>query len=647
MADRSTAWVYRLKFLLIDCGYLTQIVNTTQNMECAASPSTSGKTRKRIAKPEKWKRNVSKRKRYSFVQIPIKPDCQHHTGPFKCNSLTMQDLMKFHKNFYKHPNKETQYAGCYHSDRTRRMRACTGVSHELVDVQQYVTIQNKKFRIRPLISRNKRIILSNVCPIIPYKELEKKLEEINVKPMSQISFLRAGLNEVGYNHILSFRRQVYVTPEDYERLPEKISIEYDDTNYWIYLSSDTLTCFVCKKEGHVATKCPEREREEKIPYSDVSENTTHTVQGSHFKRPHPLTESISTTNPELKIETTINNDFEISSDAQIEDFNDNLSQSSVEEFYETNDGKKLKISHNNNLDPLDATFIDDFIGSSDKTYPLTGSLVKEYLDAIYGIKDIGDITRTYTKDITSLIELFNDIIPLVPHKNFKNRIRCVIFRKDRNDGYGGLAIIVHNSVACRLGPSLNTNNRIDTLCLEILNNSILKFMVGVYSSPNISINQKDYEALFKDFFQKTFIAGFGSPQTDVCSTCLQHDELLKVEKDISKRNDIMIDRRVHKLRAKAFYDLVREEYADVMTFSLIVKKMVLCLNFLIKPLIILDNYICITVPLFRALVRQNFQRKIPLRTAGLKTLLRKAQMKLPVACAFLYSTDFVQQTLLE
>ncbi|CAH4029819.1 unnamed protein product [Pieris brassicae] len=60
--------------------------------------------------------------------------------------------------------------------------------------------------------------------------------------------------------------------------------------------------------------------------------------------------------------------------------------------------------------------------------------------------------------------------------------------------------------------------------------------------------------------------GFGSLRTDVCSTCLQHDELLKVEKDISKRNDIMIYRRVHKLRAKAFYDLVREEYADVMTF---------------------------------------------------------------------------------
>ncbi|CAK1598008.1 unnamed protein product [Parnassius mnemosyne] len=80
-------------------------------MECLASPSTSGKTRKRTAHPENWKQNIAKRQRYSPKESPNRPRCQHlRKGVYKCESITMRDVMNFHAAFYKYHNKETQDA---------------------------------------------------------------------------------------------------------------------------------------------------------------------------------------------------------------------------------------------------------------------------------------------------------------------------------------------------------------------------------------------------------------------------------------------------------------------------------------------------------------------------------------------------------
>ncbi|KAK2574758.1 hypothetical protein KPH14_012961, partial [Odynerus spinipes] len=68
--------------------------------------------------------------------------------------------------------------------------------------------------IRPLISRSKRIILSNVCPIIPSNVIEEELSKLHIKPTSQITNIRAAINVPGYAHVLSFRRQMYVQPDD-------------------------------------------------------------------------------------------------------------------------------------------------------------------------------------------------------------------------------------------------------------------------------------------------------------------------------------------------------------------------------------------------------------------------------------------------
>lgn len=75
------------------------------------------------------------------------------------------------------------------------------------------------------------------------------------------------------------------------------------------------------------------------------------------------------------------------------------------------------------------------------------------------------------------------------------------------------------------------------------------------------------KALFRKVFNTEFNLGFGSPKTDICSTCLQFQEKIKVETDIGKKTDLITLKRVHSLRAKAFYDVLKSQDERTLTLS--------------------------------------------------------------------------------
>lgn len=134
---------------------------------------------------------------------------------------------------------------------------------QLVNKGTKIKIENNVLQIRRLISRTTRIIISNACPTIPNDLIEEELNNRGIKTASKITYIRGGNKTPGYEHILSFRRQVYVKSEDLEKIPPSIKINFDDTDYWIYLSKDKVQCFLCKEEGHIAKFCRAAESQEK------------------------------------------------------------------------------------------------------------------------------------------------------------------------------------------------------------------------------------------------------------------------------------------------------------------------------------------------------------------------------------------------
>lgn len=118
-----------------------------------------------------------------------------------------------------------------------------------------IEIEGHKLKIRPYVTKTKRVILSNVHPYIPHDEIILKLKEKGVTPKSRMSFIRLGFDDPGFTQILSFRRQIFINPEDIDKIPKEFTLNYEDTIHHIYATTDKITCFSCHKEGHTSKYC--------------------------------------------------------------------------------------------------------------------------------------------------------------------------------------------------------------------------------------------------------------------------------------------------------------------------------------------------------------------------------------------------------
>ena len=90
-----------------------------------------------------------------------------------------------------------------------------------------IVINGHEIQLRRLLNSVKRIMDSNVCPSIPNITILQTLQKLYILPTSQINHLKAGINIEGYEHILSFRRQVYIKHEDIQKLPGPLTLNHN------------------------------------------------------------------------------------------------------------------------------------------------------------------------------------------------------------------------------------------------------------------------------------------------------------------------------------------------------------------------------------------------------------------------------------
>ncbi|XP_076377888.1 uncharacterized protein LOC143259457 [Megalopta genalis] len=129
------------------------------------------------------------------------------------------------------------------------------VADKIVTEKLNVEVRGRPLSIRPLTAKAKHIVLSNVCPVIPHLEIESAFKKIGIRLLSPISFIKAGFTESGFTRILSFRRQVHIHPDDENKLPGHLRVNFENTGYWISVSANKQKCSLCKNEGHTAEQC--------------------------------------------------------------------------------------------------------------------------------------------------------------------------------------------------------------------------------------------------------------------------------------------------------------------------------------------------------------------------------------------------------
>lgn len=121
-----------------------------------------------------------------------------------------------------------------------------------------ITINGQFFLARRLVNPAFKLCISNASPYIPHEIIEEELKNLGLQLISPISFMRFGMKEGPYQHVLSSRRQAIVKYEENTEFPHSTIIRYDSDPHRIFLSSDDFKCTVCRSPGHPASRCPEK-----------------------------------------------------------------------------------------------------------------------------------------------------------------------------------------------------------------------------------------------------------------------------------------------------------------------------------------------------------------------------------------------------
>lgn len=146
------------------------------------------------------------------------------------------------------------------------------IATAITNEHKYINIKGQRLELRLLVKGNKKIIISNIPPIIPNDLIERELIKLNITPKSTITCMRIGTQNPLLSHVISFRRQFLMDPEDVEKIPGSILISYEEISYRIFFASEAATCYICKQTGHIAKQCPEQTEHNEIENNPINNN---------------------------------------------------------------------------------------------------------------------------------------------------------------------------------------------------------------------------------------------------------------------------------------------------------------------------------------------------------------------------------------
>ncbi|XP_050518403.1 uncharacterized protein LOC126892765 [Diabrotica virgifera virgifera] len=251
-----------------------------------------------------------------------------------------------------------------------------------------------------------------------------------------MTFLKISASMPEYNHILSFRRQIYISPHSLT-LPETFTVVFDNTIYRIFISQDSLVCFRCKKPGHIASQCSE-------PLAQL--NTNQNNEASISSATNISSQAPNDTNPSQCEQMSISNVPEIpnkvdalNKDSHIinqpkRNFDEIISPEADPSSKERNifpppkvqaKSKKAKISSASTSECSFSLLLDpakNFIENHPLPFPLNFDQLDMLLTNITGSTDHIATIKEYTTDLEALTEMLIEVYPHLKERSIKRKI---------------------------------------------------------------------------------------------------------------------------------------------------------------------------------------------------------------------------------
>lgn len=133
-----------------------------------------------------------------------------------------------------------------------------------------VSVRDNFIPVLPLSNLSKKVILSNVPPFIPNDMLERILVRYG-KIVGSMKMIPLGIKNPNLKHIMSFRRHIFmILSAEYQDLNVAVKLTVLGKDYTIFITSDTMRCFVCGKHGHTRQTCPTKKDAEQVNHGDES-----------------------------------------------------------------------------------------------------------------------------------------------------------------------------------------------------------------------------------------------------------------------------------------------------------------------------------------------------------------------------------------
>ena len=331
------------------------------------------------------------------------------------------------------------------------------ITDNLVETHPFIIVNNNKLQVRHLIAQTKRIIISNVQTVVPNSVIENKFQEWNIDIKSKINTIKTGWEDLGLNHVESFRRQVYVDLNDVNKIPESTLIVHNDVKYWIYLSAAKLICFLCKEEGHLAKHCKNTEfvsqvlldninNTQELP-SDIkstqSNNIVSIINQSDINTQFPALPAENSTAlfkiPTSKRQLT-NSTISSASNSNLSEITENLNKNKTQDLniiIKANEKilqpKKKRIKNSKNTDDIMIKLetAKTFFNDNNIETPISIDEIGNFLSDTYGNPDTVNIALKYADNTSTIVDMLRKIYDHIQPKNLKARITRIIKKLDK------------------------------------------------------------------------------------------------------------------------------------------------------------------------------------------------------------------------